>query len=44
MYVVIKIIIMPTKLTKKQKDLLEELRETDLENEPEFKEFKKSLK
>ncbi len=43
MYVVLNI-IMPTKLTKKQKDLLEELRETDLESEPEFKEFNKSLK
>ena len=43
MYVVVNVII-PTKLTKKQKDLLKELSETDLEIEPEFKEFKKSLK
>ena len=43
MYVVINVII-PTKLTKKQKDLLKELAETDLESESEFKEFKKSLK
>lgn len=42
MYVVINVII-PTKLTKKQKDLIKELAETDFENEPEFKEFKKSL-
>ena len=43
MYVVVNVII-PTKLTKKQKDLLKEISETDLESEPEFKEFKKSLK
>ncbi len=43
MYVVVNVII-PTKLSKKQKDLLQELDETDLENEAEFKEFKKSLK
>jgi len=43
MYVVVNVII-PTKLTKKQKDLLKELSETDLENESEFKEYKKSLK
>ncbi len=43
MYVVINI-IMPTKLTKKQKDLLLELAQTDLENESEFKEFNKALK
>ena len=43
MYVVVNVII-PTKLSKKQKDLLKELAETDLEAEPEFKEFKKSLK
>jgi len=40
MYVVVNVII-PTKLTKKQKDLLKELSETDLENESEFKEYKK---
>ena len=43
MYVVINVII-PTKLNKKQKDLIKELSETDLETESEFKEFKKSLK
>ena len=43
MYVVVNVII-PTKLTKKQKDLFKELADTDLETEPEFKEFKKSLK
>jgi len=43
MYVVVNVII-PTKLNKKQKDLLKELSETDLESESEFKEFKKSLK
>ena len=43
MYVVINVII-PTKLNKKQKDLLKELDNTDLETEPEFKEFKKALK
>jgi len=43
MYVVVNVII-PTKLTKKQKDLLNELSKTDLDNESEFKEFKKSLK
>lgn len=43
MYVVVNVII-PTKLTKKQKDLLKELSDTDLENEEEFKDFKKSLK
>lgn len=43
MYVVINVII-PSKLNKKQKDLIKELSETDLENESEFKEFKKSLK
>lgn len=43
MYVVVNIII-PTKLTKTQKDLLVKLSETDLDNEPEFKEYKKSLK
>ncbi len=43
MYVVVNI-LMPTKLTRKQKSLLEELAETDLETEPEFKEFKKYIK
>ena len=43
MYVVVNVII-PTKLSKKQKDLLKDLSETDLEGEPEFKEYKKSLK
>ena len=43
MYVVVNVII-PTKLNKKQKDLLKELADTDLETESEFKEFKKALK
>lgn len=43
MYVVVNVII-PTKLNKRQKDLLTELSETDLESEAEFKDFKKSLK
>lgn len=43
MYVVVNVII-PTKLNKKQKDLLKELADTDLESESEFKEFKKALK
>lgn len=43
MYVVVNVII-PTKLTKTQKDLLTELAKTDLESESEFKDFKKSLK
>ena len=43
MYVVVNVII-PTKLTKNQKDLLKKLADTDLESESEFKEFKKSLK
>jgi len=43
MYVVINVII-PTKLSKKQKELLKELDATDLETEPEFKQYKKSLK
>ena len=43
MYVVVNVII-PTKLTKKQRDILQELAETELDNEVEFREFKKSLK
>ena len=43
MYVVVNVII-PTKLNRTQKDLLEELAKTDLESETEFKDFKKSLK
>ncbi len=43
MYVVLNI-IMPRKLTKAQKDLLEELRDTNLEDESEFKDFSKALK
>lgn len=43
MYIVVNVII-PTKLNKKQKDLIKELAKTDLESETEFKEFKKSLK
>ena len=43
MYVVVNIII-PTKLDRKQKTLLEELAQTDLEDASEFKEFKKFVK
>ncbi len=43
MYVVINV-IMPTKLSRKQKELLMELAETDLESEREFKDFAASLK
>ena len=43
MYVVVNVII-PTKLNKKQKDLLKELDKTDLDNEDEFKEYRKALK
>lgn len=43
MYVVVNVII-PTKLSKNQKDLLKELADTDLENEPEFKDFNRALK
>lgn len=43
MYAVINIIT-PTKLDRKQKKLLEELKETDLEDYSEFKNFKKYLK
>ena len=42
MYAVINIII-PTKLTRKQKELITELNETDLETDPSFKDFKKYL-
>ena len=41
-YVVIDVMI-PTKLSRTQKDLLEELNDTDLETNPEFKTFKKHL-
>ncbi len=43
MYAVINIIT-PTKLDRKQKSLLQDLSETDLEDAPEFKNFKKYLK
>ena len=43
MYAVINIIT-PTKLDRKQKILLQDLSETDLEDAPEFKNFKKYLK
>ena len=43
MYAVVNIII-PTKLDRKQKSLLEELKDTDLENSSEFKTFNKYLK
>ncbi len=41
MYVVLKLII-PTKLTHEQKELFKKLSNTDMENEKEFKEFKKN--
>ena len=43
MYVVTNIII-PTKLNRKQKELIKELSETDLSDETEFKKFKKYIK
>ncbi len=43
MYVTLKV-INPTKLTSKQKKLLEELADTDLEDDPAFKNFQKFLK
>lgn len=43
MYVVLNVII-PTKLSREQKELLTKLSETDLESESEFKDFNKSLK
>lgn len=43
MYIVINIVT-PTKLTKEQKKLFEQLAKTDLENEEEFKKYKKYSK
>ena len=43
MYVIANVII-PSKLTKKQKDLFKELAETELDNEPEIVKYKKMLK
>ena len=43
MYAVIDIII-PAKIDRKQKDLLQQLADTELDNAPEFKTFKKYLK
>ena len=43
MYVVTNIII-PTKLNRKQKELMKELSSTDLEDEPEIKKFRKYIK
>ena len=43
MYVIIKVIT-PTKLDRKQKALLQDLAKTDLEDAPEFKNFKKYVK
>ncbi len=43
MYAVVNI-IMPTKLDRKQKSLLQDLAKTDLEDAPEFKTFKKYVK
>ena len=42
MYVVIEVVT-PTKLDRKQKDLLKELGKTDLESDASFKNFKKYL-
>ena len=42
MYIILKVII-PDKLDKKQKELLEELKKTELTNNSEFKTFKKYL-
>ena len=42
MYVTIKVMV-PTKLDRKQKELIKELDNTDLENNPEFKNIKKYL-
>jgi len=43
MYVVVDVII-PTKLTKKQKELFKELSETDLDNDSEFTKYNKKIK
>lgn len=43
LYVILNVVI-PTKLNRKQKKLLEELAETELDEEPIFKNFKKCLK
>lgn len=43
MYVVFNVVI-PTKLTRQQKDLMKELSETELDDETEFKKFNKFLK
>ncbi len=43
MYAVVNIII-PTKLDRKQKALLQDLAQTDLEDSPEFKNFNKYMK
>lgn len=42
LYVVINVVI-PTKLSRKQKDLIKDLAETELDDESEFKKFKKYL-
>lgn len=42
LYAVINVVV-PTKLSRNQKDLIKELSETDLESETEFKKFKKYL-
>ena len=43
MYVIVNVII-PTKLTKKQKDLFKELALTELDNDSEFTKFNKKIK
>ena len=42
MYVIVKVMI-PTKLDKEQKKLFNELNDTNLETNPEYKEYKKYL-
>ena len=42
LYAVINVVV-PTKLSRTQKDLIKELSETDLESESEIKKFKKYL-
>ena len=43
MYVIIDVVI-PSKLTKKQKDLFKELSETELDDDSKFTKFNKKLK
>ena len=43
MYVIVNVII-PSKLTKRQKDLFKELAKTELDNDSEFTKYNKRLK